>query len=217
MRTIVAFVIYVAIFLVVGGAIYFFLFFRPNTNRVGQLNQDMAAAHTELALARERESLNPQRLEDLERMGHELEQAQREWDNISREWHHEHLLFLPEVFDDHDIMERINRIAAPYSHNMSVDFLYSRPFGETAYNGDTDGLHDGIWLTPVNITFTASYNGLISILSGFAHEWVDNRVVEYTMQRNWNQWDVVLRLDVLTQTPHPYRNSEQHFNAEPNW
>ena len=218
MRTaIITFVIYTAIFLVVGGLIYFFAFFRPNTNRVEQLNRDIATARAELAAASQIDGMVPELQRDIERLGHELDQAQSEWDNISHEWQNNHMRFLPEVFDEWDIRERIDRIAMPHSFGLHVEFLYSQPLGAMSNNGNPDGLMEGVWLTPVNISFAASYEGLVAILQGFAHEGIDNRVVEYTLTRNWDQWDVVMRLDVLTQMPHPYMNSGNYisYSVEP--
>ena len=214
MRTaLINFAIYTAIFLVVGGIIYFFAFFRPNSNRVAQLNRDIAAANAELVMAAQSEGIIPQLRSDIERLGHELEQIQRTWDNVSQEWHNSHLQFLPEVFDEMDITERINRIVAPFSHSLHIYFQYSRPFGTMSYSSPYS-LPEMIWLTPVTVSFIAAYGNIIEILSGFAHEWIDNRIVEFTLNRFGDEWEVVMRLDVLTQTPHPYRHNG-YFNVEP--
>ena len=212
MRTIISFLIYTLIFLVIGAAIYFVAFWRPNSNRVEQLNSDIDAARVELVMAGQRNETYPQLTSEVEQLGNELNQAHSNMENIYREWRYGYLRFLPEIFNELDITERIHRIATPHSHSfVSVDFLDSQLLGMVSDNyNNLYGLQEGIWLTPVNISFTTGYEGLIAILNGFAYEGVDNRIVEYTLHRYGDLWDVVVRMDVLTLTPH-----SGHTNAMP--
>jgi len=211
---IITFAIYTLIFLAVGALIYFFAFWRPNRNRADQLNRDIEAALTEQVMAASREEMMPQLLNDIERLGHELGQAQSDWEHVSRAWQYEHLRFIPEVFNELDIRERIYRITTSHSHSLQVYFQYSQPLGVMNYSyGNPDSLPNGIWLTPVIISFTADYESFIAILNGFAHEWIDNRIVDYSMYRQGSQWAVEMRLDVLTQTPQPDRY--WYYNVEP--
>jgi len=213
--TIVTFAIYALIFLVIGAAVYFFAFWRPNGNRVEQLNRDIYTARSQLATAAHRDEMYPELRYDIDRLGRELYQVQRDGGYVSRDWQYQHLRFLPETFNELDIRERIYRVATYYSHNLNVNFQYSQPLGVMNYNYNSPyDLPQGIWVTPIDISFTASYDGIMAILNGFAHEEIDNRIVDYTLHRNGDQWNVVLRMDVLTQTPQPYRYNRE-YNFEP--
>ncbi|MCL2378189.1 MAG: hypothetical protein FWC77_03585 [Defluviitaleaceae bacterium] len=209
MRTIVSFMVYLLIFLLLGGVIYFFAFWRPQGNRVEQLNQEIYDARAELAVAISRDEMSPELLYEVERLGHELSQAQSDWESVYRDWQYNYVSFLPEVFNEADMRERIYRIATPHSHSLNVYFQYSQPFGVRS-NSYPYGLPEGIWLTPVNVSFTAGFEGIMAILYGFANEGIDNRIVEYTLSRNGDQWEVGMRLDILTQFPQPYRYNAPH-------
>ncbi|MCL2404196.1 MAG: hypothetical protein FWC92_01485 [Defluviitaleaceae bacterium] len=212
--TIVSFLIYTLIFLVVGVALYFFVFWRPNNNRVDQLNIDIEAARAELVRAVNRDESSPQLTHDIAQLAYELTQAQSDREHVERIWQYGYLDFLPISLDELDIRERINRIAILHSHSMNVYFHESIPFGAMSHNDDNpDGPADGIWLTPVSISFVASYEGLISILHGFAHEDIDNRIVEYSIDRHGDQLQINLRMDILTLTPH--LNSYNGYFVEP--
>jgi len=196
MKTIVSFLIYLAIFMVIGGALYFFAFWRPNTNRVYQLNRDIYDARIELDIVSQLDDMIPELLEDIERLGQELYRAQGEWDSVNQIWQNNYLRFLPEPFNELAIRERIYSITTSRSHNLNVNFQESQPFPYNSFNHDTQAAN--IWLTPITISFTANYDDIISILSDFAHEELDNRIIQYSLNRQGDQWQVQLRLDVLS-------------------
>ena len=211
--TIISFVIYTLIFAAVGGIIYFFAFWRPHGNRVLNLNRDIHYAQAELVQAALRDEMSPVVIEAVMHLGEELARAQNDWDYVNRNWQYDYLRFLPETFNELEMRERIYRIATSQSHNLQVHFQHSQPFGtmhQSYYN--PYGPPEGLWLTPVDVAFTASYEGLVAILNGFAHEGIDNRIVEYTLQRQGDQLEVVIRLDILTRGPHI---GNGYFNAAP--
>lgn len=213
--SIITFAVYTLIFLVIGMAVYFFAFWRPHRNRVDQLNQDIYIARAELVTASQRDDMSPELQQDIERLHYELAQVQRELEYVNRDWQYDHLRFLPEVFNELEMRERIYRITTSNSYNLSVYFLYSQPLGVMNYNDySPNGLPEGIWVTPVNVSFSSDYDGLMAILNGFAHEGLDNRIVDYTIQRQGDQWSIFMRLDILTRTPQPYRYSS-YYNVEP--
>ena len=201
-------VIYTAIFLAVGAAIYFFAFWRPNVSRVEQLRREIDGARIELVMAAQRDEARPQLQYDIERLDDELNHAQSDWDRISNVWLNEYLRFMPDIFSDADTMERVYHIIAPHAHNLHIDLLYSQPLSEMNHDeANQNGLAEGVWLTPANISFVTGYDGLMAILNGFAHQEIDNRIVEYTLTRQGDQWQVAMRLDVLTQMTPPHRNN----------
>jgi len=199
MKTIVSFLIYLLIFVVIGGALYFFAFWRPNANRVYQLNHDIYAARAELDIVYYFEHIIPELQEDIERLSAELYQAQGDWDNVDQVWQSNYLRFLPESFNELAIRERIYSITTSRSHNLNVEFQESQPFPYNTIHHDNPST--AIWLTPVTISFTANYEDIITILNGFAHEELDNRIIQYSLNRQGDQWQVQMRLDILTQTP----------------
>jgi len=201
--TIVSFAIYSLIFVVLGAAVYFFAFWRPHNNRIEQLNNEIAAARVELVNAILRDELSPELTGDIERLNNELEQVRSNWEHVNSDWQHNYLNFLPEAFNELDMRERIYRIATPHSHSLSVYFLDSQPFGVMSHSSDNPyGPQEGIWITSATISFTATYDGLLAILSGFVYEGIDNRIVEYSLTRsNGDQWNIILRLDLLTLAP----------------
>ena len=211
--TIITFVTYAAIFLLVGALLYFFAFWRPNANRVYQLNLDIAAAHTDLAAAAQMNERRPQLEYDLSRQRHELYQARGEWERVSQEWDHGYRRFLPDFFNEVDIMDRAIRIVEPHSHNLNVNIQQSTPLMTPSHNGGYTSA-EGLWLTPVHITFTAGYEGLIAIFNDFAHAGIDNRIVDFSLNRQNNWWDVTARIDVLSLAPQPDGDSNG-FNLHP--
>ena len=206
MSSTVKFAMYTGIFLLVGAVIYFFAFWRPNSSRAEQLTLDIEAARAELTVAAQRDEIHPQLRSDVDRMREELNQEQSTWEHVSHQWIYNYARFLPDVFDDGDIWYRIHRIVSPHSEVLTIEFDYSEGLGAMRYNdSNPNGPPEGIWLTPVSVGFITSYEGLIAILNDFAHEGIDNRVIEYTLNRQYDRWNVQLRLDILTQTPPPHR------------
>ena len=201
--TIVSFAIYALIFLVLGAAIYFFAFWRPHNNRIEQLEHDIAAARVNLVNAALGDDLSSELVGDIARLSDELEQARNNWEHVNRDWENSYLSFLPEAFNELDMRERVYRIATPHSHSLNAYFLDSQPFGAMSQSYDNPyGPPDGLWITSATISFTATYEGLLAILSGFVYEGIDNRIVEYSLTRsNGDQWNIILRLDLLTLAP----------------
>ena len=196
------FIVFMAIFLLLGAAAYFFAFWQPNARRVEQLNHDIAAAHTELTAAALRDELYAGLVYRAAQLSDELSHVRNNEAHVNHEWHNEYQRFLPAVFDDNDINERIHRIVTPHSDFVDVNFQYSQPIGEMSYNeNNPNGPPEGIWLTPVSVTFAAGYEGVVAVLSGFAHEGVDNRVITYSLNSHGEMWIVTLQLDFLTLTP----------------
>ena len=204
--SLVRFIVYTAGFLLVGAIIYFFVFLRPNANRIEALEQEIAAAHIELDAAIVRGEMHPQLRLDVDRLSGELDSEESAFERVQEMWQNGYVRFLPATFDDADMRQRIERIAGPYSEGLNIDFHYSQPMSVMNYNENNPaGLPEGVWLTPVDVSFYADYNGTIAILNGFAHEGIDNRIVEYSLNRQGNGWHVFLRIDMLTQTPSPHR------------
>jgi len=206
MSSAVKFVVYTAIFLLVGAVIYFFAFWQPNARRVEQLHIDINNAQAELALAVQRDEIHPQQRALVDRLHEELSHEQSNWERVSQEWNDNYGRFLPDTFDEEDIRQRIIRIINHYGDGLHLEFMYSQPIGVMRYNDNSQGgPPEGIWLTTIDIVFSATYDGFVSILSGFAHEGIDNRIISYNMYRQYDMWNVRLRLDVLTQTPNAHR------------
>ena len=213
--SLVSFAAYLAVILVVGAAIYFFAFLRPNANRIEALERDIEAARIELVDAASRDELYEHLSEDLRRLQAEREYVEGTYRSITDEWRNHYEGFLPYTFDEWDISHRIESIVRPHSDTLNVEFSYSVPLSTMHYNEDNpEGLPEGIWLTPVNVTFLADNNGLNSVLDGFAHAGIDNRIINYTLNRYSNAWNVTIRLDILTQTPHPYRFNGNYVVVE---
>jgi len=197
---------YIAVFLLVGALIYVFAFFRPNANRITGLEQDIAAAHIELEEARRREAVHPQVQYDVQRLTNELNYEESGWERARGQWYSNFDPFLLDEFDIAYIEQRIDGIIRPHSEIINMYFSYSLPQSMMSYNeNNPDGPPEGIWQTTANITFYAGYDSLIAILQGFANAGFDNRVVDYSLTRHNDSWRVNLQLDILTQTPHPYR------------
>ncbi|MCL2572610.1 MAG: hypothetical protein FWE11_09425 [Defluviitaleaceae bacterium] len=203
--SLIKFVIYLAAILVIGAVIYVFAFLRPNAARIEALERDIVAAQAGLIVAQQRDEMHPQLLQDVERLFRELEQEEGAWTHAREAWAADYLRFLPEVFDDGMMQHHISMIVAPHGEGLDIQFGHSQPIGTMHYN--ENNVPEGIWLTSVDISFTADYDGLISILNGFAHEGMDNRIISYSLTREGNRWNVHLRLDVLTQMPSPYRHN----------
>ena len=201
-KDLIAFATYAAIFLLVGALLYFFAFWRPNAGRVDRLNQDIEAARADLVAASQLNEMRPQLEYDLERVRHELYQAQRDWERVSHNWHDGFQRFLPEAFNGVEIMDRTISIVQPHSHSLDIDIRESQPvMAANHYYGDAGNPLEGLWLTPVYITFTASYDGMIAIFNDFAHAGFDNRIVEFSLNRQNNWWDVTARVDILSRGP----------------
>ena len=192
--------IFTALFLVVGAVIYVFVFLRPNANRIEALEHEIEDARAELVAAQQRDYLRPQLYFDIERLNDELLFEQGAYANMGQVWQDGYQRFLLPFFDDAEMYQRIQRIVTPYGEGLHVDFPYSQPLSMMRYT-DPGGLPVGIWMTPVNITFSATYDGLISIMTAFANEGIDNRIIEYSIARQSDRWQVNIRLDVLSQTP----------------
>ena len=206
MSSMVKFAVFTGVFLLVGAIIYFFAFLRPNAGRAEQLRLDIEAARAELVVAAQRDEIHPQLRADVDRMREELNQEQNTWEHVSQNWINNYARFLPETFDDNYMWHRIHRIVYPHSNELSIDFLHSQPLGAMRYDDNNpNGPPEGIWLTPIDVVFSTSYEGLLEILNGFAHEGIDNRVLDYNLSRQHELWNVRLRLDILTQTPSPHR------------
>ena len=206
MSTPIRFVIYTAIFLLIGAVIYFFAFWRPNANRVEQLHIEIDAARAELMLAAQRDEIHPQVRADAERLREEHNREQSNWEYISQDWENNYGRFMPEVFDDDEMRHRIHNIVYPHAGAFHVEFLYSQPLGMMRYNESSpNGPPEGVWLTPVDVNFSVNFNGLVEILRGFANAGIDNRILEYDLTRHYEQWNVRLRLEILTQRPAYHR------------
>ena len=207
--------VYTLLFLLLGAVLYFFAFWRPNVNRIEQLNREIRAAQIGLEEASRRGAYHSQLLLDVARLNSELYHEERAYERANNEWNSGYLHFLPTFFDDADIMQRVSRIVSPYSERLDVDFMYSQPLGTMRYNeGYHNGLPEGVWLTPVNVSFFTNYDGIIAILNGFAHEGIDARVVDYSLSRQGNMWDVSVQLDILTQTPSYRHNGDYEVAGE---
>jgi len=212
MKTLISFVIYALIFLAIGALLYFVLFWRPTQNRVQALNRDIITAQAELIVARDRDDTSAQIQQDIDRLDGEIVHAQSEKEHAYRIWESQYLDFLPDEFNEQDIHMRIGNIIAPHAGSYHIYYVHTMPFGVITHNDNNpNGPPEGIWLTQINVSFSASYNSLIEILSGIAREDIDNRVVEYTLHRNGSLWDVVLRVDMLTRAP----GSGGHSYGEP--
>lgn len=209
--TLIKFGIYMAGLLVLGAVIYIFAFLRPNANRIESLHLDIAAAHIELEAARGRDNIHPELLMDVERLTGEVSNQESDWERSRNVWDNYFAQHLPAIFDEADIRQRIDGIVRPHSESLNMYFPYSQPRSVMSYNEDNPhGLPEGIWLTPIEVSFTASYGSLITILDSLAHIGIDNRIVEYSLHREGDGWNVSLQLDILTQTPHPYRYNRDY-------
>ena len=191
------FIMYTVIFLVVGFAVYFFAFMRPNARRVEALNHEIVAAQNELAAAALRDLVHPQLVAYVDQAADDLSREQENFDHVNREWVNEYARFMPEFVNADDLTQRIQRITTP--HNAEIQVQESQPLGTMVYDENSSTNQPGLWLTPIHINLTVDYSELVQILDGFANEGIDNRITSYTLHRNGDLWDVWLRLDVLTQ------------------
>jgi len=205
--SLVQFLIYTAIFLVLGAVIYVFAFFRPNAARIEDLEVRIEAEERDLYLAAQRDEMHPQLILDLTELEYALSREEAAYFELSEAWQANYARFLPETFNEWELRQLIERVvASPHAHGLHIhDFPYSQPLSRMAYNDNYLGLPQGIWVTPVTISFNADYLGLVAILNGFAQENIDNRILRYSLERNGEAWSVNMQLDILTQTPHPYR------------
>lgn len=207
MKPIVQFAIYTAVFLVLGAVIYVFAFFRPNANRIVGLEQSIIEAREELVVAAQRDEYHPTLQHNLQRLSETLAQERGTYYSIRPLWDNYFAEFLPETFDESDIRNRIERIVNPHANMSSVDIGYSQPLGVMHHDEDSpNGLPLGIWQTTITITFATHYDGLMTILNDFIHEGIDNRIVTYSLERHGDMWNAIVELEVLTQTPQPYRH-----------
>jgi len=201
------FVIYAAVFLVLGTVIYIFAFLRPNANRIEDLQLRIEDAHRELPQAVLRDERHPLIRLDLEELENTLSIEDSTYSELREIWYNNYEDFLLETFDDWEIRQLIERIVQQANaENLHIaDFPFSQPLSMMTYSDEHAGLPRGIWLTPVTISFVTDYQGLLSILNGFAHENIDNRVIRYSLDRQGEQWSINMQLDILTLTPHPER------------
>ena len=207
MKPIVQFAIYTAVFLVLGAVIYVFAFLRPNANRIVELERDIVEAREELISAALRDEYHPQLQLDLQRLTDALGNESSSYNHTRQLWDDNFEQFLPEIFDESNMRNMIERIVNPHANMSNIDIGYSQPLGMMHHDEDSpNGLPLGIWQTTITITFATHYDGLIAILHGFANEGVDNRIISYTLERHGDMWNAILQLEVLTQTPHPYRH-----------
>lgn len=205
----VKFTVYLLVFLLIGGVIYFFLMWQPGVAQVEDLRLSVAAAENELESAGQRAIVYPDLRAEVERLAQDLDAAvtQYEWNN--QVWQESFAWFMPEVFDEYDMRQRISRLIEPYSSFVTVDIGYSQPLS-TMNDGDNPHGPEGIWLTPINIAFAADTANVWHILNGFAQEGIDNRIKYYDMIRQGDLWAMTIQLDVLTQTPYRHGDSTMH-------
>jgi len=206
--SIVQFVIYIAIFLVLGTVIYIFAFFRPNAARIEELHVSIQAEEAELERAIQRDEWHPQLRLYLTDLEETLSQEDSAYFELSNMWYHNYEHFLPDTFDDGEIRGLIERIAnqAGVDGLYIANFPFSQPLSRMTYNdNEYSYLPRGIWLTTVTISFNTDYHGLVAILNGFASENIDNRITRYNLERIEGRLSVNMQLDILTLTPHPDR------------
>jgi len=192
----IKFAMYTAIFLVVGILVYFFVFARPNSRRIEELNYEIAAAQDELIRAAGRDAYYPELVLNVAQASEELSREQEAFGQVSHVWNSEYAQYLPESVVHADIYQRVYRITSP--HDATINTMESQPLGTIVYDEHGTDSQPGLWLTPVNVSFVVSYESLIQILNSFANEGIDNRVVVYNMNRLGDMWDVSLQLDILT-------------------
>ncbi|MCL2360422.1 MAG: hypothetical protein FWC73_01250 [Defluviitaleaceae bacterium] len=200
------FAIYAIMFLLLGAVIYIFAFFRPNANRIEDLERSIIAAELELINAAARDEMYPILLMELEALNNTLNSEEGQYIDMSNLWAEGFLRFMPDAFYEEDMRRRIDGIVHPNVENLHVEIYYSQPL-TTMNHSDQDpyGLPRGIWQTPVGIYFYATYEGLINVLTNFANGDFDNRINGYEIERDGERWRVSLRVDILTQTPPRYR------------
>ena len=207
----VKFTVYLLVFLLIGGIIYFFLIWRPGTTQVEELRRSIVAAESELESAHQRALVHPELLAEVDRLSQEFDTAVMHYEWNNHVWQDNFAWFMPEVFDENDMRQRISRLIEPYSSFVTVDIGYSQPLSQVS---DSDNPHgpEGIWITPINIAFATDTNSVWEILRGFANEGIDNRINYFDMIRQGDLWAMTMQLDVLTQTP--YRHNGDYTLQE---
>ena len=200
MTSVTKFFVCFVIFLVIGAAVYILAFRMPNTRRVEQLRRDIVAAEAALQAAIYVEEMIEQTDFDEERYIQEKAQAELALMQAQQDWDNRFAHFMPEAFYEWEMRPRIENIIQPYAENLNITIHDSRLLGALSDNPESP--QDGIWLTPVGLTFLTGTEGLTAILYGFANESFDNRILEYNIFRQDNAWNVTMQLDILTRTPH---------------
>ena len=198
----VKFSIFLLIFLLIGGIVFFFVLWQPNAARTDELRQQIVAAEGELYAATQRAQVYPELRLEVERLTQELNTELMNEETIGNDWHSRFAPFLLDVFDADSIRSLVHRVVDPHSSFVTIDIMYSQPLSVMSYNNDNPHGPEGIWLTTVNIAFAADLQGIHEILTGFASETFDNRVVHFDMIRQGNIWAMTLQVDILSVTPY---------------
>jgi len=201
--SIARFIMYTGLFLVVGAALFVFAFFRPNARRVEDLEAAIETANYNLAAAASRDELHPQMEFEVQNQEYLLDSWENWFRHMRDTWHNYYAHFMPDFFDEWDLRQRIDRIVSPHSGSVQIEVHHGQQSTALHYSeSGAYGMSPGIWVTPVWVTFSTSYNGLIEVLRGFTNEGIDNRIIEYSLNRvGDDMWDVHMRLDVITEAP----------------
>jgi len=206
------YLLYTVILLLLGGAVYYFAFWRGHNNRVVQLDQDVVDARNAINTASYRAQQAPQLEHDIYNMHTSLSADLEELNRVTHQWENNYVRFLPSVFDEQHMEQRLRSLIGQHMDAGSVDisFHFSEPHGGMDREGHPGSTPEGLWRTPIDISFSANYDTIMSILGGFIiMDGVDNRVFNYTVARNGpiggDFWDVWLQLEVLTRMPQPGR------------
>jgi len=200
------FAIYFIGFLLVGALLYVFVFFRPNANRIEDLERRIIAEEQELEHAEQRTEIHPYLLLELEELLNTLTSEEGNYHDARGSWDNRFSQFIPDVFDEEEVRRLIDGIVHPNVENLHVEINFSEPLTPMSHNDqDSDSLPRGLWMTPVSVNFTATYEGLINVLTNFADANFDNRIIGYNLESEGERWRVELRVDILTETPPRYR------------
>jgi len=202
------FMIYTVVFLVIGALLYVFAFFRPNANRVEDLERRVAAEEQELEAAILRSENHPELHYELEKLRIILEEEEGHYLFMNQVWADRFSPFVPETFEEDSLRWSLEGMLHPNVENLQVEILFSEPLCITS-DYDAGDLPRGLWMTPIQLSFSATYEDVINVLTALANTNFDNRVIGYSLERDGDRWRVVLRVDVLTETPPPGR-----FNGE---
>jgi hypothetical protein len=173
-REIVLLVIF--LMLVAGGG-YYVVFYRPYVEEVTTLRSNVERMEMQLSEAQTHALL-------YEALTNVRDSRLQEWADALND--------IPQSFDRPDTLRRIQRIF--YARVPEINISYS----------ETQRLGDALWVSEVTIRFAASRATLMTILSDFAWDDTENRIVRYVIGpedvelAQWGLLNITMTVEFLT-------------------
>jgi len=154
-------VLIIILLFMISGTGYFMLFFIPVSQELATLRTGVESRTMEIAEAQTRTV-------HYAVFSNVRDERAVEWEDA--------MIGVPDFFDDADILRRIQRIIYPHTWQIETAFSNSEESG------------GGLWVSRVDISFTANRDGLTEILQDFKDDDLDKRLINYTI----NAEDIIL-------------------------